>query len=376
MRLVATPDVADGAIIARDVRASAMDAMPLLSAGAPLQPAYRRALERAGVSHVFIDDAVSAGIEPVGIVPRETRARAIRAVSDLLATANRAARRGAGVDRADIAALEPVAKELALEVRRRDPALPTLGETGPPAEYLPAHSVDVAVLGMLIAARHQQTRGWVDTSTATSARRYAVNEAGLERLGLALLLIDLGKAAVPRGLLEHPGPLDEPSRASVHQHTALGPEILPAGMSFLVQTVMRSHHERWDGSGYPDALAGDAIAWEARVAAICDVFDATTANRVYCEAAPQHEGWSTVISGAGTAFDPDLVEVFREVVVPYPPGVEVLLVDGRIGVVAEVASSDPLRPTVRAATEDGGVETLERAPVQPVSGAARAGRAA
>lgn len=374
MRLVATADVPEGAIIARDVRASAMDAVPLLSAGAPLQPAYRRALERAGISHVFVEDDISAGIEPVGIVPREVRARAIRVVTDLYAAANRAAMRKTGVERTDVEALQPVAKELALEVCRRDPVLPTLGETGPPGEYLPAHSVDVAVLGMLVAARHQRTRGWVDT--ATSSRRYDVNEPGLERLGLALLLIDLGKAAVPRGLLEHPGPLEAPERATVCQHVELGADILPTGASYVMQAVMRHHHERWDGGGYPDGLAGDAISWEARVAAIADVFDATTSNRVYCEAAPQHEGWSTVISGAGTAFDPELVEAFREVVVPYPPGTEVRLVDGRVAVVATVDAADPLRPTVRAAAEDGSVETLEGAPVQPVAGAGQAGRAA
>lgn len=374
MRLVATPDVPDGAVVARDVRGSATDAVPLLSAGAPLQAAYRRALERAGISHVFIEDDISAGIDPVGIVPREVRAQAIRAVSDLLATANRAAMRQLGVERADLAALEPVAKGLALEVLRRDPVLPTLGETGPPGEYLPAHSVDVAALGMLIAVRHQRAHGWVDT--ATSSRRYDVNEPGIERLGLALLVIDLGKAAVPRGLLEHPGPLDEPGRATVCQHTALGPEILPTGASFLIQTVMRSHHERWDGAGYPEGLAADAIAWEARVAAIADVFDAMTSNRVYCEAAPQHEGWSAVIAGAGTAFDPELVEAFREIVVPYPPGTEVRLVDGRIGVVAAVDATDPLRPTVHAAAPDGAVETIEGAPVQPVGGVGGSGRAA
>lgn len=374
MRLVATADAADGAIVARDVRASAMDAIPLLSAGAPLQPAYRRALERAGVTHLFVDDDVSAGIEPVGIIPREVRSRAIRAATDLFSTANRAAVRRAGIERADVEALEPVAKELALEVQRREPALPTLGEPGPPGEYLPAHSVDVAVLGVLIAARHQRSRGWVDTST--SSRRYDLNEAGLERLALALMLADLGKAAIPRGLLEHPGPLDEPGRATVSQHTELGPDILPTGASFLLQNVMRSHHERWDGGGYPEGLAGEAISWEARIAAIADVFDATTSNRVYCEAAPQHEGWSAVISGSGSAFDPDLVEVFREVVVPYPPGTEVALVDGRIGVVAAVDAADPLRPSVRVLSADGAVETVEGAPVQPATGAGRAGRAA
>lgn len=374
MRLVAVAECPDGATVARDVRASVLDAMPLLGAGAALRPAYRRALERAGVTHLYVDDELSAGIEPVAIVPSDVRTRAIRAVSDMLGAAHRATMRRAGVERTDLEALEPVAKELALEVERRAPVLPTLGEALPPGDYLAAHSVDVAALGMLVAARHQRAHGWVDP--ATGARRYDTNVTGLERLGHALLLIDLGKAAVPRGLLEHPGPLETPDRDSLRAHAELGTEMLPAGCSFLLQNVMRHHHERWDGSGYPEGLAGDDISWEARVAAIADVFDATISNRVYREAASQHEGWSTVIAGAGTHFDPQLVETFRSVIVPYPPGTDVALTDGRTAVVAHVEASDPLRPTVRARAADGTIEELERVPVQPPGHAGRAGRAA
>lgn len=374
MRLVAVADCPDGATVARDVRASVLDAMPLLGAGATLQPAYRRALERSGVTHLYVDDELSAGVEPVGIVPADVRTRAIRAVSDVIGAAYEATMRRAGLERAHIEALDPVAKELALEVQRREPVLPTLGEAGPPGEYLAAHSVDVAALGMLIAARHQREHGWVDSQTGS--RRYDTNEQGIARLGHALLLIDLGKAAVPRGLLEHPGPLEAPDRRTVCAHAELGTELLPSGASFLVQNVMRHHHERWDGSGYPDGLAGDAISREARVAAIADVFDATISNRVYCEAAAQHQGWSTVIAGAGTHFDPELVETFRSVIVPYPPGTDVTLVDGRTAVVVRVEASDPLRPTVRAHTAEGAAEELASVPVQPPGHAGRPSRAA
>lgn len=374
MRLVAVSDCPDGATIARDVRASVLDAMPLLGAGATLQPAYRRALERAGVTHLYVEDELSAGIEPVGIVPPDVRATAVRAVADLIRSAYAAATRHTGVDRADIEALEPVAKHLALEVQRREPAPPTLGEAGPPSEYLAAHCVDVAVLGMLLAVRHQRQHGWVDIKTG--ARRYDVNEPGIERLGHALLLTDLGKAAVPRGLLEHPGRLHATDRETVCAHAELGADLLPSGTSFLIQNVMRHHHERWDGSGYPDGLAGDAISWESRIAAIADVFDATISNRVYCDAAPQHEGWSAVIAGAGTQFDPVLVETFRSLIVPYPPGTDVTLVDGRAAVVVRVDPSDPLRPTVRTRAADGSVEELASVPVQPPGRAARTGHAA
>jgi HD-GYP domain-containing protein (c-di-GMP phosphodiesterase class II) len=374
VRLVTVADCPDGATIARDVRASVQDAIPLLGVGATLRPTYRPALERSGITHLFIDDELSAGIDPVGVVPPEIRTNAIRAVSDLIGTAYEAMTRRTRIDRAHVQALEPVAKQLALEVQRREPSLPTLGASSPPGEYLAAHSVDVAVLGMLIAVRYQREHGWVDT--ATGSRRYDTNDQGIGRLGHALLLVDLGKAAVPRGVLEHPGPLEESDRETVCAHAELGAGMLPSGASFLTKNVMRHHHERWDGSGYPDGLAGDEISWESRIAAIADVFDATISNRVYCGAAPQHEAWNAIVAGAGTLFDPVLVETFRSIVVPYPPATDVVLADGRTAVVARVEESDPLRPTVRAFAPDGTVEELESVPVQPPARAERADRAA
>lgn len=374
MRLLPVAKIPDGATVARDVRASALDRMPMLSAGATLQPAYRRALERSGIDYLFVDDDISAGIEPVGIVPHEVRMDAIRAVAELLEEARRATMRRRPVPREAILALEPVAKTIVLEVTRRDPVVPTLGETGPPGDYLPAHSVDVTLLGVLMALAHQRRHGWIDPGT--SARRYDVNVAGLQRLALALLLIDIGTTAVPRQLLEHPGPLGAEDRDTICRHVAHGIEMLPAGMSFVVQAVLRDHHERWDGSGYAEGRIGEDIAWEARLAAIADVYVATTSNRVYCEAALQHEGWSTIIGGAGTQFDPEIVEAFRDVVVPYAPATEVALPDGRIAVVARVDEQDPLRPVVRAAGLDGGVEELGGVLVQPVAIVAGRERAA
>jgi HD-GYP domain-containing protein (c-di-GMP phosphodiesterase class II) len=136
----------------------------------------------------------------------------------------------------------------------------------------------------------------------------------------------------------------------------LGEEI-----SFLVKAVVRHHHERWDGRGYPDGLAGERIHQFARIASVADVYDAVTSERSYKSAAPPHVGVEVIERGIGSAFDPEVASIFQKVVVPYPPGYEVELADGRMAVVLDVDTDAPYAPKVRVRNDDGSVEEIERA---------------
>ena len=127
-----------------------------------------------------------------------------------------------------------------------------------------------------------------------------------------------------------------------------GVELLRAAdLSPLTISVIRDHHERPDGSGYPHGLKGTAIHEFARFAAVADVYDAVTSKRVYSGAVQPHVGVGIVRQGAGTQFCTEVVRHFRAVVMPYPVGHEVVLPDGRRGVVSAVDPHDPDRPTVR-----------------------------
>ena len=120
-----------------------------------------------------------------------------------------------------------------------------------------------------------------------------------------------------------------------------------ATISPLVRSVVRDHHERYDGSGYPRGIAGERIGEFPRLAALADVYDAITSQRPYAAAAPPHVGVRIIAEGEGSAFDPAMVGVFRRVVMPYPVGTEVQLPDGRIGVVAAADADRPHAPIVR-----------------------------
>ncbi len=130
---------------------------------------------------------------------------------------------------------------------------------------------------------------------------------------VASMLHDVGKIGVPDSILLKPGPLDADEFDLIKRHPILGNSLLGGGGSRVLMLGARiclSHHERFDGEGYPYGLAGDAIPIEARIAAIADVFDAITTNRVYRDAMPDEAAFEVLVSERGRHFDPDLLDLF------------------------------------------------------------------
>ncbi len=119
---------------------------------------------------------------------------------------------------------------------------------------------------------------------------------------------------------------DDAELAIMRTHPLVGLELLPGDViGPLAKSVVRSHHEHFDGSGYPNGMAGTDISEFARIAAVADVFDAITSERPYARAAPPHVGVRAIVEGSGRGFDPLIVDSFRQVVAPFPPGCEIVL---------------------------------------------------
>lgn len=126
-------------------------------------------------------------------------------------------------------------------------------------------------------------------------------------LGSAAPLHDLGKIGIPDAVLRKPGPLNEQEREAMKLHTTIGAKILSGGRSKftrLAEEIAHFHHERWDGNGYPDQLAGEAIPAAARVVAVADFFDATVHERIYRKAWPVEKVLGSISELSGAAFDP------------------------------------------------------------------------
>ena len=124
---------------------------------------------------------------------------------------------------------------------------------------------------------------------------------------------DVGKIGIPDAVLRKPGPLDADELATMRRHPEIGAEIMgehPSGVLQLAREIALAHHEKWDGSGYPRGLAGEAIPLSARIVAIADVFDALTTRRPYKEPWPVQDALDHIAAQAGKHFDPALVALF------------------------------------------------------------------
>jgi len=144
--------------------------------------------------------------------------------------------------------------------------------------------------------------------------RLGLNRAQLDELIRAAELHDVGKVAVPSSILRKAGPLDDSEWTFVRQHTLVGDRILSAAPALsTVAHVVRSSHERYDGSGYPDGLSGDEIPLAARVVAVCDSYHAMTSDRPYRTAKAHWEAIEELRAESGKQFDPVVVAAFCEV---------------------------------------------------------------
>jgi diguanylate cyclase (GGDEF)-like protein len=180
------------------------------------------------------------------------------------------------------------------------------------------------VLLQLVRERRADLREHVDGVARTAeltARRFGLCEREVRHVRLAAELHDVGKAAIPDAILDKPGALDLKEWDFISRHTLIGERIIRAAPALAhVAELVRASHERFDGTGYPDALSGGEIPLGARIIAVCDAFDAMVSVRVYRRTVSSQEAVEELRRCAGTQFDPQVVETFCGVLQSeYPP---------------------------------------------------------
>jgi putative two-component system response regulator len=155
--------------------------------------------------------------------------------------------------------------------------------------------------------------------SARIAAAMGLPAAEVEMIRRTAPLHDLGKVGIPDGVLLKPCRLSDGERALMQRHTRIGAEILAAGRSRMVrmaEEIAASHHERWDGGGYPAGLAGEAIPLAARIVALADFYDALSSDRPYRAAWPRDRVVREIAAGRGAHFDPAVVDAFVREVLP------------------------------------------------------------
>jgi ribonuclease P protein subunit RPR2 len=193
-----------------------------------------------------------------------------------------------------------------------------------------SYMLTVRALASAVEARDAYTGRHAERVAAYGlalAEVYGLHIGDKPEIEFGFLLHDVGKVAVPDAILFKPGPLTEAERIVMQQHPVTGTEIV-RDIEFLgaAREVIRSHHERWDGSGYPDGLAGEAIPIAARLFSVADVLDALTTRRPYREPSSITEARAIIEAASGTQFDPEVVVAFGSL-----PDADIEAIGRRIG---------------------------------------------
>jgi ribonuclease P protein subunit RPR2 len=180
-----------------------------------------------------------------------------------------------------------------------------------------SYTATVRALSNAVERRDAYTGRHAERVTAYGlviARRLDLEMAERPETEFGFLLHDIGKVAMRDAILHKPEALTASERKEMAEHPVIGAEIV-GGIEFLdgAAEIVRHHHERWDGQGYPDGLAGQAIPLAARVFAVADVFDALTTERPYRQASSLPAARAIVTAGRGTQFDPAVVDAFNTI---------------------------------------------------------------
>jgi putative nucleotidyltransferase with HDIG domain len=316
-------------------------------------PARLREVQQCGITHCLIDiskgpdvpaqtsrDEAANDAGPVEPRPAPKAIKRVPLAEELQEAARLRARSGEAMRRlfADVRlgnAIEPsvcapLVDDVIESINRHPDALLSLVRLKTADEYTYMHSVAVCALMVSLG------------------RQLGLNDEQCREAGMAGMLHDLGKAAMPQDILNKPGKLTPEEFDIIKQHAMRGYEMLVAGanVSEGVLDVCRHHHERWDGTGYPDGLAGEQISMLARMGAVCDVYDAVTSDR------PYKAGWDPAHSLSQMAtwkghFDTTVFQSFVKSVGIYPTGSLVRMRSGRLAVVLEQNTAALTKPRVK-----------------------------
>ncbi len=185
------------------------------------------------------------------------------------------------------------------------------------AKLQEAYESSLIMLANAIELRDHYTRGHVErvrNYALMIAERMECNPIELDGVRFGAILHDIGKIHIHDSVLRKTGPLDDSEWVEMRQHPDIGAEMVK-DIPFLAPAipVIRYHHERWDGLGYPAGLSGQAIPLTARVVAVADAYDAMTTNRPYRVTLSFSEAIETILSASGTHFDPKVVQIFQQV---------------------------------------------------------------
>ena len=322
MRKISLKNAQKGMKLAKPI--FSVEGYVLLGKGIFLKQAYINRLESLNVSEIYIQDDISEDIEINDIIDEGTRNQAkvlVKRVMD-----DYKANRRFSADSSVI-----MVNRIIDELLSNKNVVVNLGDIKTIDDYTFSHSVNVCVLSLIVGMK------------------LGLDQLKLRDLGVGALLHDIGKVLIPEEILKKPFELTPEEFKLIKEHTVLGYDIIKSDPNVRATSayIVLSHHERFDGSGYPRQIKGENIHMFARIVAIADVYDALSSDRVYRNKFKTYEVIEYLNTVAVNGFDRDILEQFVKSIPIYAIGTSVLLNTGEKGIVVDTNKDFPTRPIVR-----------------------------
>jgi HD-GYP domain-containing protein (c-di-GMP phosphodiesterase class II) len=297
----------------------------MLREGTKLTQQYIERIQYLKLPYIYIQDDISAGIEIDEVISEETKLETRKALSDSIAKMKKGY---FDVNQDIVQNVESIINDVTSNPR----VMVSVQEIRNKDEYLHMHSINVCVLSLLIAKK----RGYNDTQ--------------LKHLALGALLHDLGKTKIDKiDPTTYRESYSEKEYDDYKDHVRLGYEMIKEipNSSLLAANVALTHHEKYDGTGFPIGKKNEGIHEFSRIVAIANEYDNLVYNSPEDMNLAHYEIIELIVSRAYTWFDPEMVRIFRSSISPYPVGSGVELSDGRRGIVSGLNENLPTRPLVR-----------------------------
>lgn len=338
MRFVPIEAVKEGSYLAKTIYDD--DGRVLLREGVKLSDIFIKRIKLKKIKSVYINDEYT-DIEIEDIIKPELRQKAVKSVRDTFHNLRGYNFKGrisnASINKMikerdkhfeEIAIL---AGEIIEELLSQKNILINVVDIKSMDNYTYQHSVNVAILSLIIGIQLELTK------------------PDLYSLCMGALLHDVGKIMIPKEVLFKIDKLTDEEFDLIKEHPKRGYDYLKSSyeISSQARAIVLQHHERVDGSGYPDKRDGDSINQFSKIVSVADVYDALTSDRNYRRAICPNDALEFIMAGGGTQFDYGIIEKFVKCVVPYPEGTLVKLNNGDIAVVEKNLYDFPLRPEIK-----------------------------
>lgn len=329
MRFVQTSKLKPGLITGEDLYGLNNELM--LRENQVLTDVIIHRINMLNVPGIYIKDELSLNIDVKHAINSGLKNSALKTIKGLFSKPDSHESKTVGYKK-----LISIVDDIVNEISSNDIAALNLTDLKMFDDYTYYHSVNVAVLSIIIGIS------------------MGLNRNELYNLGIGAILHDIGKIFINKEILDKKEKLTDEEYAIIREHSKKGSDFLKTEYNIPVASnlAVLTHHERYNGRGYPYSLKKDKIPELGSIITVADVYDALTSDRPYRKAVQPSEAVEYIIGGCGTLFDPDVVRAFSKQVVPYPVGTFIELSDGKLGIVSKIYTECCIRPLVKIVNSD------------------------